>query len=155
HQAYSSGPVWETAAAGLRHSRAPRQCADAPRSHRLIHFSLIRTPLPPSFPGMKPISPRPAGIVAAIVFLAANFQLRAQLVPPDITPSAVLGTMQRVADWELGHPSAHKPTDWTQAAGDAGMMALAGISGDPKYRRDAGDGHGERLATRGTVVSRR
>jgi len=83
---------------------------------------------------MKPISPRPAGIVAAIVFLAANFQLRAQLVPPDITPSAVLGTMQRVADWQLGHPSAHKPTDWTQAAGDAGMMALAGISSDPKYR---------------------
>ena len=42
--------------------------------------------------------------------------------------------MQRVADWQLAHPSAHPTTDWTQAAGDAGMMALAGISGDPKYR---------------------
>ena len=42
--------------------------------------------------------------------------------------------MQRVADWQLAHPSVHPTTDWTQAAGDAGMMALAGISGDPKYR---------------------
>ncbi|MGH8022019.1 MAG: glycoside hydrolase family 88/105 protein, partial [Limisphaerales bacterium] len=42
--------------------------------------------------------------------------------------------MQRVADWQLAHPSAHRPTDWTCAAGDAGFMALAGISGDPKYR---------------------
>ncbi|HEV2328282.1 MAG TPA: glycoside hydrolase family 88 protein [Verrucomicrobiae bacterium] len=42
--------------------------------------------------------------------------------------------MQRVADWQLANPSAHKPTDWTCAAGDDGFMALAGISGDPKYR---------------------
>ena len=42
--------------------------------------------------------------------------------------------MQRVADWQLANPSAHKPTDWTQGAGDDGFMALAGISGDPKYR---------------------
>ena len=42
--------------------------------------------------------------------------------------------MQRVADWQLAHPSLHKPTDWTQGAGYAGFMALAGISGDTKYR---------------------
>jgi unsaturated rhamnogalacturonyl hydrolase len=42
--------------------------------------------------------------------------------------------MERVADWQLAHPSVHPTTDWTQAAGDAGMMALAGISSDPKYR---------------------
>ncbi|HTV40355.1 MAG TPA: glycoside hydrolase family 88 protein [Candidatus Sulfotelmatobacter sp.] len=42
--------------------------------------------------------------------------------------------MQRVADWQLANPSKHKPTDWTCAAGDDGFMALAGISGDPKYR---------------------
>ena len=42
--------------------------------------------------------------------------------------------MEHVADWQLAHPSAHPTTDWTQAAGDAGMMALAGISSDPKYR---------------------
>jgi unsaturated rhamnogalacturonyl hydrolase len=52
----------------------------------------------------------------------------------DTTPQAVLNIMQRVADWQLAHPSVHKPTDWTCAAGDDGFMALAGISGDAKYR---------------------
>ena len=51
-----------------------------------------------------------------------------------LMPADVLTVMERVADWQLAHPSAHPQTDWTQAAGDAGMMALAGISGDPKYR---------------------
>jgi len=51
-----------------------------------------------------------------------------------LTPADVLSVMERVADWQLAHPSAHSATDWTQAAGDAGMMALAGISRDPKYR---------------------
>ncbi len=69
----------------------------------------------------------------AIIFLAANFQLRAQ-TNSDFTPSAILNAMQRVADWQLAHPSPHHPTEWTQATGDAGMMALVGISGDVKYR---------------------
>jgi unsaturated rhamnogalacturonyl hydrolase len=73
-------------------------------------------------------------IFLALVFLAANFQLRAQTNSSDFTPQAILNVMQCVADWQLAHPSAHKPTDWTQGAGDAGMMALAGISGDAKYR---------------------
>ncbi len=42
--------------------------------------------------------------------------------------------MQRVADWQLANPSKHRTTEWTQGAGDAGFMALAGISGDVKYR---------------------
>jgi rhamnogalacturonyl hydrolase YesR len=66
--------------------------------------------------------------------LAASFQLRAQTNSSDITPQAILNIMQRVADWQLANPSKHKPTDWTQGAGDAGMMALAGISSDAKYR---------------------
>jgi rhamnogalacturonyl hydrolase YesR len=53
---------------------------------------------------------------------------------PEIKPLPVLLAMQRVADWQLAHPSTNSPTGWIQAAGDAGMMALAGISGDPKYR---------------------
>jgi unsaturated rhamnogalacturonyl hydrolase len=73
-------------------------------------------------------------IFLALVFLAANFQLRAQINSSDFTPQAILKVMQRVADWQLAHPSTHKPTDWTQGAGYAGMMALAGISGDAKYR---------------------
>jgi rhamnogalacturonyl hydrolase YesR len=72
--------------------------------------------------------------LAAIFLFAANFQLRAQTNSADFTPPAILNVMQRVADWQLAHPSAHKPTDWTQGAGYAGMMALAGISGDAKYR---------------------
>jgi rhamnogalacturonyl hydrolase YesR len=73
-------------------------------------------------------------IVLTLVFLAANFQLSAQTNSSDFTPQAILNIMQRVADWQLANPSAHKPTDWTQGAGDAGMMALAGISGEAKYR---------------------
>ncbi len=53
---------------------------------------------------------------------------------PRLAPADVLSVMQHVADWQLAHPSAHPTTEWTQGAGDAGMMALADISGDPKYR---------------------
>ena len=52
---------------------------------------------------------------------------------PDLTPAAVLSVMERVADWQLAHPSPHRSTDWTQGAGDAGMMALAGISPSPRF----------------------
>ena len=55
--------------------------------------------------------------------------------------------MQRVADWQLEHPSAHSPTSWLLGAENAGMMALAGISGDAKYReamRAAGEANGWR-----------
>src|SRR5271154_5231977 len=83
---------------------------------------------------MKSFFSRQAGLAAAIIFLVANFQLHAQTNSSDITPQTVLGIMQRVADWQLANPSAHKPTDWTQGAGYAGMIALAGISGDVKYR---------------------
>lgn len=52
----------------------------------------------------------------------------------DFKPLSILTVMQHAADWQLAHPSKHRPDDWTQGAGDAGMMALAGISGDAKYR---------------------
>jgi len=44
--------------------------------------------------------------------------------------------MQRAADWQLAHQSNNKrgQVDWGAGAGDAGLMALVGISGDPKYR---------------------
>ncbi len=53
---------------------------------------------------------------------------------PAIKPLPVLIAMQRVADWQLAHPPTNSATGWLQAAGDAGFMALAGISGDVKYR---------------------
>lgn len=54
--------------------------------------------------------------------------------PDAIEPKTVLAIMERVADWQFANPSKHKPTDWTQAAGYTGIMALAGISPDSKYR---------------------
>ncbi len=59
--------------------------------------------------------------------------------------------MERVADWQLAHPSLHPPTDWTQAAGYTGIMALAGISGQPRYRQamlEMGRVNGWRLGPR-------
>jgi len=53
---------------------------------------------------------------------------------PAFTPRAVLNSMERVAGWQLANPGPHGRMDWTSAAGDAGFMALAGISGNPKYR---------------------
>jgi unsaturated rhamnogalacturonyl hydrolase len=69
------------------------------------------------------------GLAIALPMVAADSP-NLRLTPP----ADVLSVMERVADWQLAHPSAHSATDWTQAAGDAGMMALAGISGKPKYR---------------------
>ena len=66
--------------------------------------------------------------------MSVSLPLMAQPAVPDISPKAVLDVMQRVADWQLANPSTHKTTDWTQGAGYAGVMALAGISGDAKYR---------------------
>ena len=82
-----------------------------------------------------------AGFVAAVLLLA-NFQSPAQnlaatittSLSPDIKPLPVLAAMQRVADWQLAHPATNATTGWIQAAGEAGLMALAGISGDAKYR---------------------
>ena len=52
---------------------------------------------------------------------------------PGMKPAAVLSIMERVADWQLAHPSPHSPTDWTYGAYDAGVMALAGISESPRF----------------------
>jgi rhamnogalacturonyl hydrolase YesR len=84
---------------------------------------------------MKSILSRQIYFIAAFIFFAVNFQLCAQT--NDFTPQAILNVMQRVADWQLANPSSHEPTDWTQGAGDAGLMALVGISSDEKYRAAA------------------
>jgi unsaturated rhamnogalacturonyl hydrolase len=73
-------------------------------------------------------------LVIAVLGFAIPLSIAADSANQRITPADVLSIMERVADWQLAHPSAHSATDWTQAAGDAGMMALAGVSGDPKYR---------------------
>jgi rhamnogalacturonyl hydrolase YesR len=97
---------------------------------------------------MKIISLLRIASVAAIIFPAANFQLGAQpqefpglhrdtlttRLSSEIKPLPVLAAMQRVADWQLANPSTDPATGWIQGAGNAGFMALAGISGDAKYR---------------------
>jgi rhamnogalacturonyl hydrolase YesR len=50
------------------------------------------------------------------------------------TPASVLTSMERVASWQLDHPPFHEPTHWAQAVGDAGLMALANLSANRRYR---------------------
>jgi unsaturated rhamnogalacturonyl hydrolase len=52
----------------------------------------------------------------------------------ELNAQAVLALMERVADWQLANPSKHRDTDWTQGVGDNGIMALAGISGERRFR---------------------
>lgn len=54
--------------------------------------------------------------------------------PAEINPAEVLKVMERVGDWQLVNPSRHRPDDWTQAAGYTGIIALANISENPRYR---------------------
>ena len=60
--------------------------------------------------------------------------------------------MERVADWQLAHPSKHDPATWTQCAGYTGFMALASISSKARYH-DAmiamGEKNGWQLGTEG------
>ena len=72
--------------------------------------------------------------VAALCPLATGQAQDSPGMSNDIKPAAVLAVMERVADWQLANPSVYPATDWTQGAGDTGMMALAGISGNRKYR---------------------
>ena len=55
----------------------------------------------------------------------------------EISPAAVLATMQRVADWQLTNSAAsherYGERAWTYGALYAGMMALAEITDSPKY----------------------
>ncbi len=70
--------------------------------------------------------------VALASLVIPIFQVSAQTTA--LEPAPVLKVMQRVADWQLAHPETNRPTGWICGVGDIGMMALAGISSDPKYR---------------------
>ena len=89
------------------------------------HAPDIIKPVQPVLPqNQQPVEgPRPRLEGALIMPLSA-----------EIKPRAVLTAMQRVADWQLAHPNTNSSTDWIHGVQDAGMMALAGISGDPQYR---------------------
>ena len=74
------------------------------------------------------------GVATLLVLSAAPAFAQSENAASEITPASVLSAMQRVADWQLAHPETNRPTGWICAVGDAGMMVLAGISGDAKYR---------------------
>jgi unsaturated rhamnogalacturonyl hydrolase len=86
----------------------------------------------------------PAALACLSILLCAAAASASGAAPPAPASAAVAGsglasadvlaTMERVADWQLTHPGAHAPTDWTQAVADAGFMALADLSGNRRYR---------------------
>jgi len=72
-------------------------------------------------------------VLAAVLGVGVVLGPAAMSAPAGITPPEVLSVMERVADWQLAHPSRHPPADWTQGAGYTGMMALASISASPRF----------------------
>ena len=53
--------------------------------------------------------------------------------PAKVSPTVVLATMKKVADWQLAQPPRHATDDWTYGALYAGMMALSHVADSPKY----------------------
>jgi rhamnogalacturonyl hydrolase YesR len=80
-------------------------------------------------------------LAAGAWLLAFNLTARADApaasgFSAEIKPAAILDVMQHVADWQLAQPAdTNRPNNWVPAAGDVGILALAGISADPKYRQ--------------------
>jgi unsaturated rhamnogalacturonyl hydrolase len=68
-----------------------------------------------------------------MIWLISGGTVLAQTQPAP-QPGDILAVMQRVADWQLAHQETNRPTGWVIAAGHVGIMALSGISSDPKYR---------------------
>ena len=94
-------------------------------SRGVIFFQLAAVAVFASEPAEKNFAPTPADSAAKLPQISAA-----------IKPAAILDAMQRVADWQLANPSvtAKSPANgWVQAVGYTGMMALAGISKNPKY----------------------
>jgi unsaturated rhamnogalacturonyl hydrolase len=74
-----------------------------------------------------------AGVVVGSVAAAAAQGTAPPAFSPALEKAAVLPVMQAAADWQLAHPSAHPPYDWTQAAFYTGVMALSSVSDNPTY----------------------
>ncbi|MBU6409826.1 MAG: hypothetical protein KGR98_05505, partial [Verrucomicrobia bacterium] len=92
-------------------------------------FTLAAQPTPVTFGTAPP--PGSPNVPAGAVFDTLTTALSSS-----VKPLPVLYAMQRVADWQLAHwnENPRSTTDWVDGSCDAGFMALAGISGDPKYR---------------------
>jgi unsaturated rhamnogalacturonyl hydrolase len=71
-------------------------------------------------------------IVMAAILMAVPALTAAD--EPKPTRNATLEIMEKVANWQLAHPSKHGPTEWTCGALYTGMMALGDLSTDPRFR---------------------
>jgi rhamnogalacturonyl hydrolase YesR len=79
------------------------------------------------------MTPKSAIFPFSAVLLAAVVLPVSPLRAADPAPAEVLREMERVADWQLAHPSKHRITDWTQAPFFLGLFNLHQVSGDAKY----------------------
>ncbi len=70
-------------------------------------------------------------LISLCVASAANVLAQAPASLPN--KETTLALIERVADWQLAHPSKHPTTDWTQGAFFAGVMALAKVSESPRF----------------------
>lgn len=68
--------------------------------------------------------------VASVLGLAAP--LVADGSPDPLDPVEIRAVVARVADWQLDHPR-YRPTDWTNAVFDVGVLAAYRTTGDPSY----------------------
>ena len=73
-------------------------------------------------------------LLSALLLCGLTACTTSSSVTPAKENAEVLAVMERVADWQLANPSKHKPTDWTQGAYYAGVMALDQISTSPRFR---------------------
>ena len=78
---------------------------------------------------MKTIAP----VAPFLVWLCAVL-LTAEAARAELTPAGILADMQRVADWQPTNGPDKGPHGWVEAVADAGYSALAGISGEARYR---------------------
>ncbi len=68
------------------------------------------------------------------IALVATALAHAAPAPESLPRSAdALALMEHVADWQLANPAEYPGTDWTQAAGYTGIMALTRISASPRF----------------------
>jgi unsaturated rhamnogalacturonyl hydrolase len=90
---------------------------------------MLRSASKPAFAWLAPLLCAQA---AALTLLTLS---TVQAAAPSSLPRSpeTLAVMERVADWQLANPAEHPTTDWTQAAGYAGIMALARISRSPRF----------------------
>ncbi len=89
-------------------------------------------------------SVRPSGAASARSAIGAN----PVTLSGSVEPEAVLRAMTIVADWQLAHPSEHKPYEWHVAPFWAGLVSFAPLSTSSRKYFAAARDNGRRNAWR-------